>query len=152
MPEPDVLAVVQYLKTFSPKWQKQKEIPEHENFSPVPSWFADAQKRGEKAQEGKKIYEQYCLACHGASGKGDGFAMQNLKDEWGEKIKPADLRKPFIKSGRSLSDLYKVLITGVSGTPMPSYKDAATQEELWAIIAYIEELRQAYKREEKRGS
>lgn len=150
MPAPDVLAVVQYIKTFSPKWKKQKSIPRVEAISPVPSWFRRAKKREAKAAEGEELYKQYCLACHGASGKGDGFAMKNLKDQWGQKIKPADLRKSFIKSGGSLTDIYKVLVTGVSGTPMPSYKDATTEEQLWSMIAYIDQLRREYQEEKKR--
>lgn len=151
MPEPDVLAVIQYIKTFSPKWEKQKPIPSLAHIGAVPNWFTKEKKRQEKAQAGQKTFEQYCVACHGATGKGDGFAMKNLKDTWGQKIVPADLRKPYIKSGRSLSDIYKVLVVGVNGTPMPSYQDAATEEQLWEVVAYIDQLRRDHKKKREQS-
>lgn len=149
MPTPEILSVIQYIKTFSSAWEKQPDVPEIEHIPPLPKWFGDEQKRKAKAEEGKTLYTQFCVACHGVSGKGDGFAMANLKDEWNEKIYPADLRKPFIKSGRNLSDIYKSMVTGISGSPMPSYKDAATEEQLWAIVAYIDQLRRDYQKEKE---
>ncbi|RQU97671.1 hypothetical protein DF047_37760, partial [Burkholderia cenocepacia] len=39
---------------------------------------------GQNMAEGKKLYETYCVACHGDKGKGNGPAAQSLPN------KPAD--------------------------------------------------------------
>ena len=51
------------------------------------------------------------------------------------------LRQAALRSGRDLTDLYRALVTGISGTPMPSFADALTEEQKWRLIAFIETLR-----------
>lgn len=91
--------------------------------------------------KGREVYEKAgCGECHGRTGRGDGPSAGQLKDEWGNPIRPADLtRRPF-KGGSTPRDLFRTLITGLGGTPMPSYRDALTDEELWALVYYVDSL------------
>jgi cytochrome c oxidase cbb3-type subunit 2 len=62
-------------------------------------------------------------------------------DSWGHPTPARDLRQPHIRSGRRLDDVYRVLVTGLDGTPMPSFADSTTEEQRWELVAFIEQLR-----------
>ncbi len=125
------LAVVQYLKTLSPRFEKQK---------PGQSISIPARPHEDKEliSLGETLYKDAgCVSCHGSGGKGDGPSAEGLKDSWGFPIRPADLTlKPF-KSGADPEDLYRTLSTGLDGTPMPSYADSLTPEERWNLVFYV---------------
>ena len=54
-------------------------------------------------------------------GRGDGPSAQGLLDEEKRPIKAYDFTTGSMKRGSELSDIYKTLITGLRGTPMPSF-------------------------------
>lgn len=124
-------AVTEYLKTFSPRF-KAKKTPE-----PI-SIPAQRSPDAELLALGKRMYaDAGCIQCHGSRGKGDGTSAKDLRDDWGEPISPTDLTlKPF-KSGPLPQDLFRTLSTGLNGTPMPSYADALTARERWALVSYV---------------
>jgi mono/diheme cytochrome c family protein len=124
-------AVTEYLKTFSRRF-KIENPPMPVAIPAQPSQSRDL------IALGKRIYtEAGCNQCHGPEGKGDGPSAKELKDDWSESIAPTDLTlKPF-KSGANPEDLYRTISTGLNGTPMPSYADALTPKERWALVFYI---------------
>jgi hypothetical protein len=67
-----------------------------------------------------------------------------LRDTAGLPIWPADLAHPsWFKGGSSPSDVYRTLMTGMDGTPMPGYGDVFADlaaEKPWQLIAYIASL------------
>jgi cytochrome c oxidase cbb3-type subunit I/II len=94
---------------------------------------------------GKEVWEQAkCWECHGKTGKGDGEKAAGLKDDPGFPIVPADLTSGQFKSGPAVEDIYRTVTTGLSGTPMPSYRDSFPDEDRWALAYYILAL-SAYK-------
>jgi mono/diheme cytochrome c family protein len=124
-------AVSEYLKTFSPRFNTEKAvkplvIPAQPRFS------------SQLVALGRSKYEEAgCGACHGADGKGDGLSSKELKDDSGNSISPSDLTlKPF-KSGPNPEDLFRTLSTGLNGTPMPSYAEALSAKDRWALVAYV---------------
>lgn len=124
-------AVTEYLKTFSNRFKTEKPLdPVRIQAPPSPS--------RDLITLGKTMYtDAGCNQCHGAEGKGNALSANELKDESGNPIVPTDLTlKPF-KSGPSPEDLYRTLSTGLNGTPMPSYADALTPNERWALVFYI---------------
>jgi len=125
-------AVTQYIKTFFPRFKKQKP-GKPISISPRPH-----EDIIEVIALGKTLYKDAgCVSCHGPDGKGDGASAGSLKDSWGFPIRPADLTlKPF-KSGPQPDDLYRALSTGLDGAPMPSYSDALTPKERWALVYYV---------------
>jgi hypothetical protein len=60
------------------------------------------------------------FTCHGIEGKGDGPSASELKDFWGRSIQPTDLTRP-LKRDSTPKAIYQILVTGLDGTPMPSY-------------------------------
>ena len=94
---------------------------------------------------GKEVWEQAkCWECHGKTGKGDGEKAAGLKDDEEFTIVPADLTSGQFKSGPAVEDIYRTITTGLSGTPMPSYRDSFPDEDRWALAYYILAL-SAYK-------
>jgi cytochrome c oxidase cbb3-type subunit 2 len=94
---------------------------------------------------GKEVWEQAkCWECHGKTGKGDGEKAAGLKDDEDFTIVPADLTSGQFKSGPAVEDIYRTITTGLSGTPMPSYRDSFPDEDRWALAYYILAL-SAYK-------
>ncbi|BCH22788.1 cbb3-type cytochrome c oxidase subunit II [Mesorhizobium sp. L-8-3] len=85
-----------------------------------------------------------CWECHGQGGKGDGEKAAGLKDDLGFAIVPADLTSGQFKSGPAVEDIFRTMTTGLSGTPMPSYRDALPEEDRWALSYYVLSL-SAYK-------
>lgn len=111
-------ALVRYIKGFSPLSDQGEPAPPVEIPSPpVPS--------PELVREGRFVYAMLqCAKCHGAGGRGDGPSAADLKDDWGERNKPYDLTRGAYRNGAAPSDLYRTLLTGLSGTPMPALEPA----------------------------
>ena len=96
-------------------------------------------------ERGKEVWENAkCWECHGKTGKGDGEKAPGLKDDLGFTMVPADLTSGQFKSGPAVEDIYRTVTTGLSGTPMPSYRDSFSDEDRWALAYYILSL-SAYK-------
>ena len=102
-----------------------------------PALDAAAVARGRQAFEAAG-----CASCHGERGRGDGPSASQLKDETGLRIRPADLRYPArFKNGAAPIDVYRTLVTGLDGTPMPSYAGAFEDPRtLWDLVAYVGSL------------
>ena len=127
--------VVQYIKTFSPRFTKEPQttpiaIPPHPAFTP------------QLVQKGQEVWKRVkCAACHGETGKGDGPSAPTLVDDWGHHIDPRDFTHGRLKVGDAPEDLYKTFMTGLNGTPMPSYDGAISADDAWALVAYVRSLR-----------
>ena len=134
-------AVVEYIKTFSPRWKIE---PPAASLAIPPESADDA---GSRAR-GKELYASMgCFNCHGVSGHGDGPAAAELKDDWGEKIQPFDFTGGAkLKSGDQPEDVYRTFMTGLNGSPMPSYADNLKPDEAWALVHYVRALQQAPRR------
>ena len=78
-----------------------------------------------------------CWECHGQTGKGDGEKAAGLKDDFSFPIRPADLTSGQFKSGPSVQDIFRTMSTGLSGTPMPSYRDLLSEQDRWALAYYV---------------
>lgn len=93
------------------------------------------------ATRGYKTYLEACQTCHGDQGQGNGPSVEGLMDSDDRPIVPANLQKRYIKSGRTPSDIYKAISTGLDGTPMPGFGDAFTDAEKWDLVAFVFYLR-----------
>jgi putative copper export protein/mono/diheme cytochrome c family protein len=81
---------------------------------------------------GLKHYEEDCTPCHGVSGHGDGPLASSMP----VNQKPADLSAPHTAL-HTAGDLYWWITHGISGTPMPGFHDALTDDERWDIINFL---------------
>lgn len=124
----EVRAVVAYIKKFSPKFA---ERPPPKSLS-VPSPPQDPKAA---VARGRKVYKKgQCAVCHGAKGKGDGIAAKHLS------VPPANLTRRPLRSGPSPRDIFRTLLTGLAGTPMPSYFLTLDEAEIWDLAYYVDSL------------
>lgn len=109
-------ALIRYIKGFSEFFAEEEPdpaviIPPDPGASP------------ELIQEGRMVYATLkCWQCHGALGRGDGPSASELEDDWDRQIWPYDFTRGGYKNGSAPSDLYRTLVTGLSGTPMPAFE------------------------------
>jgi len=57
---------------------------------------------------------------------------------------PYDLTQGHIKCGDKGQDIYRVFMTGLNGTPMPSFTDSISPQEAWDLVHYIQSLSVLY--------
>jgi copper transport protein len=84
----------------------------------------------ESLAAGQLLYSQSCLACHGATGRGDGPAGRALRPP------PADFRV-HMAAGHTDGQLFDWLSNGVPGTSMPAFRDQLSVEDRWNLINYL---------------
>ena len=144
LPQRDVLAVIEYVKTFSPRWRKPENYAAPLPISKRPEWFDDAAEFTRHVEKGRRLYATSCTVCHGTKGDGLG-SVTNLVDAWGNPTLPRDLRVPNLRSGQRSEDLYRVLVTGIDGTPMPSFADGMDELQRWELVAFLEQLRREHR-------
>ena len=137
-------AVVEYIKFFSRKWRKAENYALPMELPKQPSWLVDDALLDRHAAKGKETFQTVCIACHGPAGDGKGLGAVGLKDDWGEPVTPADLRQPHLRSGDEPSDIFRVLMTGLNGTPMVSFAEAFSEEQKWDLVAYILTIRRSF--------
>jgi mono/diheme cytochrome c family protein len=84
-------------------------------------------------QEGKTLYETYCLVCHGEQGKGDGPIADKIP------------RPPSYISDRVLQfpsgRIFHVITMGTK--KMPSYAAQTSTDDRWKLVAYVKSLQAA---------
>lgn len=135
-----------------------RELPERERWALVAlvKQFAGIKKPGmavnvapepaaipEGIARGRQVYERLgCAECHGAGGRADGTSSLTLKDDARHRIWALDLTRDSFKGGATPRDLYLRIVTGIDGSPMPSFADKATGEEVWALVHYVQSLSQ----------
>ena len=133
----EIAAVIDYLKSFSSKWDRAGNRAPALPIPSPPGWFADAGEVRRHAAAGGPVYAVACAPCHGTRGRGDGFAAARLEDDWGEASPPSDLTGPTLRCGPEPDDIYRTLVTGLNGTPMPAFLEATTEIERWDLVAWI---------------
>lgn len=155
LPERERRSLARYIKAFHNEWQfrtPSPPVPMHEN----PFDLEDTSSIDKAVAQGREVYhlKTSCWSCHPAylprgeletltgTRVRDGCELSIAKpDHWGEVILPPDFQRDRLKSVRDLRDLYQVITAGVGGTAMPSWKDALSAVELWALTLYVDSLR-----------
>jgi mono/diheme cytochrome c family protein len=127
--------LVAWIKHFSPRWQTEKpgtpiQIPAEPEVTP------------DRVKAGQEVFGRVqCWKCHGVEGKGNGPSASTLQDDLGRPILPYDFTsgdRP--KCGSSDKDLYRIFMTGLDGTPMPSFADNIKPDEAWDLVFYLRTL------------
>ena len=88
-------------------------------------------------QRGRDLFIRGCAPCHGLEAKGDG--PQDQRDERGYPIRPRDLNTGVYKGSPEPEDLYRRIVAGLPGTPMPGYA-VFHGVPVWDLVHYARSL------------
>ncbi len=134
--ETDRWAVVEYIKTFSPRFANPNEDRTTIGLgNPIPRTDATI-------AEGKALYTKLaCVSCHGEQGRGDGPSAATLVDDSGHRIAPRDFSKPAgFKAGYTAKEIVRTFMTGLDGTPMPGFANSISTNDAWKLAYYVQTL------------
>jgi mono/diheme cytochrome c family protein len=160
VPEGKLEEIIQYIKTFSPRWKDEEPgeaIPTTED-----PWQG---RHPEAIARGKLLYHGLarCQGCHPAyaprsyifeatkqlTGQGsadfrEAMYLPELKEsDFGVKILPPDFTFHELRSIREdhrLGDLHRVISAGVGGTAMPTWTGSLPEEDIWALVHFVNSL------------
>ncbi len=79
-------------------------------------------------------YADACASCHGKTGRGDGTEVQ--KDDKGYPTRPRDLTLGVFKGSHDPATLYRRIVAGMPGSPMPM-SDWAFGEDAWHLVHLV---------------
>jgi mono/diheme cytochrome c family protein len=127
--------LVAWVKHFSPRFATEKpgtpiQIP------PEPEITAD------RIKAGREVFARVqCWKCHGVAGQANGPSASTLQDDLGRPIQPYNFTDGSrLKCGSSDQDIYRIFMTGLDGTPMPSFADNIKPDEAWDLVFYLRAL------------
>jgi mono/diheme cytochrome c family protein len=88
------------------------------------------------AQRGRTVYQQYCLACHGLNGDGNGPAVAGLR------VRPPSFRNPqhFLAPGMDGAHFWVVQHGDGTQGGMPAWQGTLTDQQIWDAVNYIKQI------------
>jgi len=127
--------IVAYIKTFSPKWKAGKAG------TPI-TIPAEPGVTAASILHGRELFQKMeCWKCHGSAGHGDGPSAKTLTDNKEDPIRPYDFSSGSrFKCGETNRDLYRIFMTGLDGTPMPSFADDIKPSDAWDLVHFLRTL------------
>jgi mono/diheme cytochrome c family protein len=84
-----------------------------------------------------ELYKDACASCHGDTGRGDG--AQEQRDDEGFPTRPRDLTAGVFKGSPDPIALYRHIVAGIPGSPMPM-SDWAYGADAWHLVHYVRSL------------
>lgn len=131
----DRVNLVAYVKHFSPRWQTEK--PGTPIVIPT-----EPQPTADRIKQGRVLFQKLeCWKCHGVTGRANGPSADTLTDDQNRPIKPFNFHdSQRFKCGASDADMYKDFMTGLDGSPMPSFSDNVKPDEAWDLVFYLRTL------------
>ena len=136
--------LVAWVKHFSPRFASEKagepiQIPAEPEVTP------------ERIKAGRDVFARVqCWKCHGVTGQANGPSAATLTDDLGRPILPFNFTegaRP--KCGSTDKDLYRIFMTGLDGTPMPSFADNIKPDEAWDLVFYLKTLEREKSKEKE---
>ena len=88
-------------------------------------------------ERGRSLFVQSCSPCHGREGRGDG--LQQMVDDRGFAIRPRDLNTGVFKGSPDPEHLYRRIVGGIPGTPMPA-NPILHGAPAWDLVHYVRSL------------
>src|SRR6202167_5183315 len=134
--------LVAWVKHFSPRWVGEKPgtpitVPPEPAVTP------------ERIKAGREVFARVqCWKCHGVLGQANGPSAATLTDDLGRPIAPFNFTegaRP--KCGDTDKDIYRIFMTGLDGTPMPSFADNIKPDEAWDLVFYLRTLMSQHSKE-----
>jgi len=135
----EIAAVAQYIKGFARRFER--ETPQLVTAAAIARSSAEMPQAVARGKELFAGQQAECVKCHGQAGRGDGPSADELTDDFGSVIVPADLTMGWLFRGGAMADAINMrLLTGLTGSPMPSYADVLTPEQLGDLANYVDSL------------
>jgi mono/diheme cytochrome c family protein len=167
LPDKDIESVVDYVIVLAQRgeleYQLVMEAEASEELDPeyVPDIVDDVKYRWTNAEEsltqpltpqppltedrvalGREAFlTKGCSKCHGEDGRG--HTPDNIgKDAWGYSTRAADLTSGMLHGGQRPIDVYRRILNGINGTPMPGFSSAlkSEPETIWNLVSYVLEV------------
>lgn len=79
---------------------------------------------------GAPLYAQNCIACHGATGRGDGALAGKLP------VRPADLTEPHLFAHK-VGEMFWWISNGSDNGVMPGFADKLSPDQRWDVINFV---------------
>jgi plastocyanin len=111
------------------------------------AWVWQSNTSTEEVLAGEQLFAANCAACHGEGGAGNGVFADQLSA--GSEItasnqsmvvqtqRPANFTDPLRMLSASPAHLQGKIIRGGMGTGMPSWGTIFTEDQTWALVAYL---------------
>jgi mono/diheme cytochrome c family protein len=164
-------AVIQYIKTYAPQVWEGKDKTLGNKFELPADPFGDTYKHI-AIEKGRKVYHvtAACTQCHrGYATKeeinawaselkttvevgADYYQLKTQDGEYNYKVLPPDFTYHQLRSITDVPSIVQRLMYGVTGSGMPGWKDVVTDEELWALAYYVQDLREIGKDQPRRNA
>ncbi len=113
----------------------------------VVAWVWQLNTTPQEVQQGQELFSANCAACHGEAGAGNGvFANQvaaqsgsGMADSGmaGQSTRPVNFTDPQNLLSASPAHLQGKILRGGMGTGMPSWGAIFTDDQTWALVAYL---------------
>ena len=131
--------LVAFIKTFSPRWKNEKA---GDTIAVPPETPITV----ESIKHGQELFQKLeCWKCHGQEGRGDGPSAATLTDSNDQPIRPYNFAAGSrFKCGATNQDLYRIFMTGLDGTPMPSFADVIKPNDAWDLVHFLRTLQVAH--------
>ncbi len=134
-------ALVHYTKSLAAKeFQGSSVAVERKgvlNPPPEPAYDAGA------AERARMMFREACAPCHGETGRGDG--VQSQFDDKGYPTRPRDLTQGIFKGGAEPAQIYRRIVLGMPGSPMPM-SDWSAGDDAWHLTHFVLSLSSAEQR------
>lgn len=164
-------AVIQYIKTYAPETWEGKDKTLGTKFELPRDPFGDTYKHI-AVEKGRKVYHvtAACTQCHKGyatqaeiqgwaaeykttvdTSAADYYQLKAQDGEYNYKILPPDFTYHSLRSITDVPSIVQRLMYGVTGSGMPGWKDVVTDDELWALAYYVQDLRETGKDLSKRN-
>ena len=86
-------------------------------------------------ERGKKIYQQFCINCHGSVGDGRGPAARFITNP--PPLNFTTLRRHLVEGKYIGGIFYYQIMNGITGTAMPYFKRELESEKIWDVGNYV---------------
>jgi mono/diheme cytochrome c family protein len=124
--------VPDYVVVVANNW-KQAAVSLTQPLTPQPELTPERVALGREA-----FLSKGCNKCHGDDGRG--HTKDNIgKDSWGHSTRAADLTSGMLHGGQEPVDIYRRIMNGINGTPMPGFKSSleSEPETIWNLVSYV---------------
>ncbi len=115
------------MRQTAPRWTIPATASEEKNPLPV---------NAATLAGGKRLYDQKCQNCHGAAGKGDG---PDADTKYADTM---DLTQAARAARNSDGQVFYKIWNGRLNPKMPAQSADMTRDQVWAVVAYVQSLRQ----------